>query len=267
MKILLINLDQSIDRLEEQVAQFKELGLNFDRFSATSIQDFTEQDYQKMAFGGQRPMKQSELACFLSHKRAWEYVLEYNQPCAILEDDAVLVSDFKDVLENIKNISDLDYVNLEVVGRKKIVEKTPSYHFGDYQLYKLYQDRNGTGGYVLFPAGAKKLLDFMNHRSIGLVDEYIASCRDLKSFQIEPAALLQGVICPMYGVETEIDKNSVIGLVKNVHQFNLSIKQKMQFKKNRIVAQIMLGLIQLKYLFIGRRRDIEVKVSKFKKFL
>jgi glycosyl transferase family 25 len=264
MKILLINLDQSVERFKEQLTQFERLTLSFERFSATSIQDFTAQDYQKMAFGGQRPMKQSELACFLSHKRVWEYVVQSNQPCAILEDDAVLVSDFKDVLDHIENIADLDYVNLEVVGRKKIVEKTPSYHFDDYQLYKLYQDRNGTGGYVLFPTGAKQLLDFMNDRSIGLVDEYIASCRTLRSFQIEPAALLQGVICPMYGVETEIDKNSVIGLVKNVHQFDLSIKQKLQFKKNRIVAQIMLGLIQIKYLFIGRRRDIGVNASKFK---
>lgn len=264
MKILLINLDQSVERFKEQLIQFERLSLSFERFSATSIQDFTVQDYQKMAFGGQRPMKQSELACFLSHKRAWEYVIQSNQPCAILEDDAVLVSDFKDVLDHIENISNLDYVNLEVVGRKKIVEKTASYYFDEYQLYKLYQDRNGTGGYVLFPTGAKKLLDYMNDRSIGLVDEYIASCRHLRSFQIEPAALLQGVICPMYGVETEIDKNSVIGLVKNVYQFDLSLKQKIQFKTNRIVAQMMLGLIQLKYLFRGCRRDIEVNTSKFK---
>lgn len=264
MKILLINLDQSVERFEEQLTQFERLELSFERFSATSIQDFTEQDYKKMAFGGQRPMKQSELACFLSHKRAWEYVIQYNQPCAILEDDAVLVSDFKDVLDHIESIPGLDYVNLEVVGRKKIVGKTSSHHFNEYQLYKLYQDRNGTGGYILFPTGAQKLLNLMNDRSIGLVDEYIASCRTLRSFQIEPAALLQGVICPIYGVETEIDKNSVIGLVKNVHQVDLSVKQKIRFKRNRIVAQIILGFIQLKYLFIGCRRDIDVNASKFK---
>ena len=264
MKILLINLDRSKDRLEEQNTQFQKLNLEFQRFPATSIQDFNQDEYEKLAFSGQRPLKQSELACFLSHKRTWEYVIEQNEPCVILEDDAVLVSDFETVIHGISQLTDIDYVNLEVVGRKKMIAKKPSYTLAEYQLFKLYQDRNGTGGYIIFPSGAQKLLDFMSKRPIGLVDEFISSCRDLKSFQVEPAVLLQGVICPIYGVETEIDKGSVIGQVQNLFDPDLTLMQKILFKKNRIIAQLFLAWYYLKYLLIGCKRHIAVNKSKFK---
>lgn len=264
MKILLINLDRSKDRLEEQNTQFQKLGLNFERFPATSIQDFNQDEYEELAFNGQRPLKQSELACFLSHKRTWEYVVQHNEPCVILEDDAVLVSDFETVINDIAQLTELDYVNLEVVGRRKTISKQPLHILNEYQLYKLYQDRNGTGGYVLFPSGAKKLLGFMEKRAIGLVDEYISSCRKLNSFQVEPAVLLQGVICPIYGIETEIDQGSVIGQVKNSTAYDLSFSQKLIFKKNRVSAQLVLAWYYLKYLLIGSKRLIEVDKSKFK---
>ena len=119
MKILLINLEQSIDRLEQQHIQFNDLGLEFERLPAVSIHDFSEAEYKEMAFKGQRPMKQSELACFLSHKKAWEYVIRHNEPCVILEDDAILVKDFKNILNDLTQIDEIDYVNLEVHGRKK----------------------------------------------------------------------------------------------------------------------------------------------------
>lgn len=263
MKTLLINLDQSKDRLEEQITQFQKLGLNFERFPATSIQDFSQDEYKRLAFNAQRPLKQSELACFLSHKRAWEYVVQSNEPCVILEDDVVLASDFENVINDIAQLTELDYVNLEVVGRKKTISKQPLYILGEYKLYKLFQDRNGTGGYVLFPLGAKKLLDFMNKRAIGLVDEYIASCRQLNSFQVEPAALLQGVICGIYNIATVIDQGSVIGAVKNSTVYDLSWSQKLKFKKNRFLAQLVLGCYFLKYLPIGTKRQIDVNKSKF----
>ena len=110
MKILLINLDQSKDRLLQQQAQFSDLGLEFERLSAISINDFSEDEYKAMAFGGQRPMKQSELACFLSHKKAWDYIVEHDEPCVVLEDDAILVKDFKNILNDLMQIKEMDYL-------------------------------------------------------------------------------------------------------------------------------------------------------------
>ncbi|NAR64329.1 glycosyltransferase family 25 protein [Acinetobacter haemolyticus] len=267
MKILMINLERSKDRLEQQIEQFNKLGLVFERLPAVSIADFSEQVYQDLAFGGQRPMKQSELACFLSHKKAWEYVIEVNQPCAILEDDAVLVRDFGKILDEANGLKNMDFINLEVHGRRKLIAKSAEFSLGngDYQLFSLYQDRSGTGGYILYPNGAKKLIDFIGKRSIGLADEFIYSCRALKSYQIEPAALLQSDKCGMYGVKPIGDTHSIIGQVKNTVLFQLSMIEKIQFKYRRIMGQIILGYYYLRFMSKGQciKRDIKVDPQRF----
>ena len=264
VKILLINLVSSKDRLEEQKKQFNQLGLKFELFPATSIHDFSEEQYLDLAFNGQRPLKQSELACFLSHKRAWSYVVEQNEPCVILEDDAVLVSDFLEILKQVKSLNtSIDFINLEVHGRRKIVSKQPIYELQSYKLFKLYQDRSGTGGYILYPEGARKLLSFLNQRAIGLADEFIYNCHALNAYQIEPAAVLQSDKCPMYKVETDIDMGSVIGAVKNSVNFQLTRSQKIRFKRNRIAAQLYLGIYYLKVIFKGVKREIQVDSSNF----
>ena len=265
MKVLLINLDQSQDRLAQQQAQFKDLELEFERLSAISIHDFSEDDYKRMAFGGQRPMKQSELACFLSHKKAWDYIVEHNEPCVVLEDDAILVKDFKKILTDLKKFTDIDYVNFEVHGRKKTVAKQSACSIAenDYNLFEIYIDRSGTGGYALYPTGAKILLDFINKRAIGLSDEFIHSCYELKAYQIEPAALLQSDKCPEYSVPCKYIHESVIAQVKNKLNFDLTASEKSKFKMRRIKTQINLGLRQLKYLGTGVKREILVNPSKF----
>ncbi|WP_180012615.1 glycosyltransferase family 25 protein [Acinetobacter sp. YH16031] len=265
MKILLINLDQSKDRLLQQQAQFSDLGLEFERLSAISINDFSEDEYKAMAFSGQRPMKQSELACFLSHKKAWSYVVEHNEPCVVLEDDAILVKDFKNILNDLMKINKIDYVNLEVHGRKKTVAKQQTYSLvkNNYNLFEIYIDRSGTGGYILYPSGAKILLEFMNKRAIGLSDEFIHSCYELKAYQIEPAALLQSDKCLEYKVPCKYIHESVIAQVKNKLNFDLTANEKSQFKMRRIKTQINLGLRQLKYVGKGVKREILVDPNRF----
>ena len=90
MNILIIQLLGSKERLDFQQQQFARLQLNFEILPAVSVANISEQQYQQQAFGWQRPLRKVELACFLSHKTAWEKVVELNQPCLILEDDAVL---------------------------------------------------------------------------------------------------------------------------------------------------------------------------------
>ena len=154
--------------------------------------------------------------------------------------------------------------NLEV-GQKKTVAKKSSYSIANnnYDLFEIFIDRSGTGGYVLYPAGAKILLDFMSKRAIGLSDEFIHSCYELKAYQIEPAALLQSDKCPEYSVPCKYIHESVIAQVKNKLNFDLTTNEKSQFKMRRIKTQINLGLRQLKYLGTGVKREILVDPNKF----
>lgn len=266
MKVFIINLAQSTDRLELQKQQFDRLGMTFERLPATSVDDISERFYLDNIKHGQRLIKQTEMACFLSHKSAWEKVVLENQPCAILEDDAVLVYDFKQVLDEITKLNDpdIDLINLEVQPRNKVVANSPSHSIlsDQYAIYRLLLEKNGTGGYVLFPSGAKKLLAEAKHR-LALADAFIFSCPNLNLYQIEPAALLQDVICPAYDVPIEMPPVSLIGAIKNTVPFEPTLAHRMQFKKNRIITQLHLGILTLIALSKGVKRQIAVDRQKF----
>ena len=104
-----------------------------------------------------------------------------------------------------------------MVEKKTVAKKlTYSLQIIVFSLIEIYIDRSGTGGYVLYPTGAKALLEFMNRRAIGLSDEFIHSCYELKAYQIEPAALLQSDKCPQYAVPCKYIHESVIAQVKKI---------------------------------------------------
>lgn len=266
MKILIINLDESTERLTEQKRQFNRLGLSFDRLSAVSIHDFNDEEYNQLAFSGQRPLKKAELACFLSHKKAWEHVVSANEPFAILEDDAILVKDFAYILKDLEH-QNIDFVNLEAHGRKKIVSSNENISIvnNNYNLLRLYLDRSGTGGYIIYPNGAKILLDYMQRRAIGLADEFIHSCNSLNRYQIEPAALLQTDKCEHYQVLCNTVHNSMIAQVSlsNKSKYTLTLKEKSVFKTRRILRQIILGFYLIKFSSKGKKRYIKVDPARF----
>lgn len=265
MKIFILNLAQSTDRLAQQQKQFDQLGLDFERLPAVSVADIDAPTYQKYLTAGQRVIKQTELACLFSHKKAWEQVISHNQPCIILEDDAVLVKDFANLLENINNINEpnIDFINLEVHGRQKIVGKKPVATINDYHLYELFLDKSGTGGYIIYPTGAKKLLAQFAQK-VGLADTFIYQCPDLHKVQIEPAALLQSDRCQMYGVPfDDYELKSLIGTINNQLTIKPTFWQKIILKKNRIIAQIALGFRTLSALSKGIKREIFVDKDKF----
>lgn len=266
MKVFIINLPQSTDRLELQLTQFKRLNLEFERLPAVSVGDISESFYLEHIKHGQRLMKQTEMACFLSHKTAWEKVVLESKPCVILEDDALLVHDFAQILDDIENLTDphIDLINLEVQPRQKIVAKSPSHSLvnHEYALYQLLLEKNGTGGYIVFPSGAQKLLTEAKNR-LALADAFIYSCPNLNMYQIEPAALLQDVICPAYDIPVETPPVSLIGAIKNTVAFEPTLMHRIQFKNNRIKTQIQLGVRTLMALAKGTKRQIAVNRQKF----
>lgn len=266
MKVFIINLDQSTDRLQQQEKQFKRLGMSFERLPAVSVNDISEEFYLNHIKYGQRLIKQTEMACFLSHKKAWERVILENQPCVILEDDAILTNDFVQVLSAIQHLNHngLELINLEVQPRKKVVSKTPIHSIlhHEYHIYGLYLEKNGTGGYILFPAGAKKLLNRAK-KELALADAFIFGTHDLKLYQIEPAVLLQDVICSAYDIPVETPPVSLIGAINNTVAFQPTLLHRLQFKKNRVIEQIRLGIRTLMALTKGEKRAINVNREKF----
>lgn len=64
MQVLIINLARSTERLAFQQKQFARLGLSFQRLDAVSVDEISEEVYQRLGFGWQRPLRKVEVACF-----------------------------------------------------------------------------------------------------------------------------------------------------------------------------------------------------------
>ena len=136
MKALVINLDGSLERMAFQRNQLNKLNIDFTRLSAVLMTNDRDKIYQKHYANWERPLSLSEVACFFSHKKAWETVIKENQPKLILEDDAYLSDNVPCVLEELEKLYNVDYVTMEVTGtkKKKTIAKKKTKTIGDTSL-------------------------------------------------------------------------------------------------------------------------------------
>jgi len=258
INIFVISLISS-NRRSFQENQFERLGLNFDFLDAISSESITEPNYLELSNDWQRPMKKSEVACYLSHQLAWKKVLESQTPALILEDDALISSDISLFLEDVKKVDFCDLINLENRGRKKFVSKKPIISIANHSLLKLYLDNTGAAGYILWPSGARKLFDCEANKGFALADAQIHNCKHLKSFQVEPSPIIQLDMIKHYKIEKKFDKELSKSSVSSRERINAGLL----YKFRRIWSQLKLGLYQIKFIFFGTRRFINILPEKF----
>ena len=255
---LVINMLNSIERRHFQQEQLQKLGLDFEFLTATTIDDLSPEIYKKHKNDWQRPMRNTEVACYFSHRNAWEKVVNSNQPALILEDDALLSKCIPEVLERLSNRKNIDFVTLENRGRKKFVAKSGENIGCHSTLLRLYQDRTGAAGYVLYPSGAKKLIKQQRKKGIALADAHITACHRLNAYQVEPAPIIQLDICSEYGIQNSFSKKSgkIIDSVSRP-------KNNWVFGFKRSCFQIKMGFRQLVLLAKSERRYIKINKSDF----
>lgn len=267
MNVLIIHLLGSKERLDFQQQQFARLQLNFEILPAISIANISEQQYHEQAFGWQRPLRKVELACFLSHKTAWEKVIELNQPCLILEDDAVLAKNSREVLEDIEKnkFSEIDLINLEVRSRKKIISKQPGLSLlnGQFKLFELYQDRTGAAGYILYPSGAKKLINRLKNTAPAIADGFICASYELSSLQIEPALIIQQDQLDQYQITSTLHFDSTIGRSEHHKPVYRNLSEKIVFKQRRLVGQLAMAIRYIQVIPKASKRFIALNKKDF----
>ena len=261
MKIFVINLPGAIERLQFQEEQLSKLELDYEIIEATSIYDISDEEHTKHYHDWQRPLKSTEVACYFSHRYIWQIIIDNNMPALILEDDALLSKYTPEILNSISELSHVDLVQLEIRGRKKLIKKQGVKISSTHTLYRLYQDRTGAAGYVLWPSGAKRLLEHESVHGIGLVDANIASCYNIKSYQVEPAAIIQLDQCHDYSVHNPYARD----LSKSTVSSARNSKGSFYFWKKRISAQLKIGLHIVKILNSTRSsmRFIKIRSDDF----
>ena len=263
MNILIINLPSSVERLSFQKNQFDSLGLTFSTVKAVSVDDLTEETFDALSTGWERPLRKSEVACFLSHKKAWETALESGQATLILEDDALLSKKTKEILDEVVSLRECDLMTLEVRSRKKIISKQPYYSSANFNVFNLYQDRTGAAAYILWPSGAEKLLNRAKSTPVGLADAFISSGYELAAFQVEPAPIMQLDQTELYKVETAAKTSSTISAEKRPTLKGTNQKSNFGFKFRRIYSQLRMAFRQISTLHKSQKRYVSVNPQDF----
>lgn len=260
MKTFVINLAKENKRREFQKNQLQKLGLDYEIIMAESAADISDEIYQKHYFDWQRPLRKAEIACYFSHQKLWHKVIKNNTPALILEDDAILSKDTLTVLNALAKRRDLDLVDFEIFNKKKYVAKTSEPLLAGYKLCYLHLNSAGAAAYVLYPSGAKKLLNHEEKQGIAPTDSQIPSCHSLKSYQIEPALAMQPEFLNYYGLENNYESWTYSTTSKE----NMP-KREFVFRLKRINNQIKLGLYKLTLLSKTNKRFITLNKQDFTK--
>ncbi len=258
MDILIINLPRHAERRAFQTKQLEQLGLAFDWVPATDVRGMDPKLFAQLQNTWERPMRDVEVACYLSHLSAWRIVAERKRPALILEDDAYLSTDVPAILKALEGQS-FDLVTLEVRGRKKVVGKQSNPLTAAATLVPLYQDRTGAAGYVLSPSGAQKLLAKASDGKAAIADAFISSHYELDAYQVEPAAIIQIDMCEHYGIPAPIQTTSSIGAVARPP----ASEGANAFKVRRILSQLRMGGRALSVMHKAQRRLIPVNPNSF----
>jgi len=166
-KVLVINLARSPERLEAIRAQLEAINVPFERIDAFDGRNLSDEFVEQVSPAHivkksyHRALSKAEVACSLSHKKAWQQIIDDELDFGvILEDDVDLLDNFSEVLTLLAELphSDWDFIKLYALrrgGGKNIAKRFDfrGHTFVTYHRYPL-----GFVGQAVSRQGAESLV-------------------------------------------------------------------------------------------------------------
>ncbi len=224
MQSFLINLDRSPDRLHFFESQAAASGISFTRVSGVDGRELTQQELDDAVAPSYefQPINAGEIGLFMSHKRAWERLIESGDPhAAVFEDDAVLSKSIRAIFDAIDSQRpEFDVIKLETTLRAVVCQHGVQPLSTGNTLQRLATWHGGTAGYVISRSCAEKLLDWKSLLA-DPIDQVMFNpmsrvSSSLNILQLNPAACIQKDILEKddpNAFGTTIDRNITTGRV------------------------------------------------------
>lgn len=200
MKIFVINLDKSTDRLSHMALQLDRLGYPWERFPALGPAHIED-----MSRTLELPMLRSrctvpEKGVALSHYTLWKKVLaEGIDHALVLEDDIHFCRDARTLVESVKEkISRgfcYDIIKLETFLAGIFVDRKGLNLSARTRLHRLRSNHAGTAAYMISRDGCRKMIDryASADRAVDLV-MFDGDLEEMRVFQLHPAPCIQDVL-------------------------------------------------------------------------
>ena len=202
IKIYIINLEKSIDRRDFISKQFNNLPrkIDYQFFKAVYGKEepnhplFLKYNEKKRFERKGHYMSLSQLGCFASHYLLWQKCIELNQGIIVLEDDAIIHSNFLEALEFISSDKNhFEFLLLSPPAPAKRNQKGKMiYSLDKIEITRYKEGWGNATGYFITPKSAKKLLDYCEEWILDvdiMMDRYWENKVDylaLSPFCVEP---------------------------------------------------------------------------------
>ncbi len=163
--VLVINLLRSPERLAHVRAGLDAQEVAFERLDAIdgkTLSDDTINTFYDQAQNTQKHHKvlaKGEIACYLSHRKAWQHIVDNQLPYAlVLEDDVNITGDVRKALDAINTLP-AEWDLIKLAGYKDYTRKTiAAVPVQSFELVVQAKTMSGCAAQVISLQGAKKLL-------------------------------------------------------------------------------------------------------------
>jgi glycosyl transferase family 25 len=200
MKCYLINLDRSIERFMHLSNTLSSCtAVDVVRVAAVDGDRLTEPDlrhWQSLAKIW-APLTRGQVACFLSHRKVWEIIIEQGEPWAfICEDDIHIARDFGNFFKDDSWVpKDSDIVKAETMRLRIEMSAGLVKEVLGHGLRILKSEHFGSAGYFVSREAAKKLIE-LTSKCCEPVDCILFSPQGpvsslLTVYQLDPALCIQ----------------------------------------------------------------------------
>lgn len=167
LPVVFINLSKDVERRDRMTSQLEQMGLRASRLPAVWWSDLPADEQRRYFSSAEsrgryfKPLGNGEKGCYCSHLKAWQSLLQSNEPALVVfEDDVKLLDSLPQALAAIKALpSDGSWDMIKLYGREqeKIANQGPLVE-GALQLISYQRVPSFAAGYVVSRAGAEKLL-------------------------------------------------------------------------------------------------------------
>ncbi len=156
--IIVINLDRDIDRLIHMERELSAVGLCFKRHRG--VLGLSLPAHLAPFFDSASPLRQGEVGCYASHLDVLSAIAagQHGAAAIVMEDDLSIHSDFPEVVKGLMKSLPLGWDMVRLSNEPKRAFVAVDRLGDDRWLIKYSKIPNGTGAYLVTPAGARKLL-------------------------------------------------------------------------------------------------------------
>jgi glycosyl transferase family 25 len=247
--VYIISLATAQHRRAFQEVQAQRLGFEPIWHAAVGLQDISDKDFHQDAFRWQRPLQKTEVGCFLSHFQVWQRIAQTKGPAVILEDDVMLSERWYQDILALAQMTSADYICLETWGKKILGQ---SEYVSDLKMQRLHLNSSGSAGYMLWPSGARMLIERYQKNGAALADAFINEVRAWRAWQLVPANVVQMNVAVHFGQQAPISTESLIVREKTPPTYPDRITF-LRIKTRRVLGEVRKALIRLAYAFKGRQ--------------